>query len=195
VYNLGLPIPKFVRSTHPVPSLHLKPLTVAALPDIVELDRLCFGQLWTEDGYRRELDSPNSDVLGVFSSEAEPFFLLGFGCLWAILDEAHLTVLAVRPEYRRQGLGGLLLQTLLRSSRDRGLERATLEVSATNRAARSLYEQFGFREAGRRRAYYPNGDDALILWLSGIQKNDFLQNLDDRDRQIRARLSTLGWQI
>ncbi|MDC0832518.1 ribosomal protein S18-alanine N-acetyltransferase [Geitlerinema sp. CS-897] len=175
--------------------LHLKPLSVEDLPSIVELDRTCFGRLWTEAGYRRELESPNSDLPGLFATDENGVSLVGLGCLWAILDEAHLTLLAVLPPYRRHGLGRLLLQALLRSARQRGLERATLEVSTANHAARSLYEQFGFREAGRRQAYYPNGEDASILWLSGIQNAGFLQKLEDWDRQLLHRLDLQGWKI
>lgn len=175
--------------------LSLQLLQPSDLDAIVELDRLCFGGLWSPEGYLRELDSPNSELLGLVDAAHPETPLLGFGCLWAILDEAHITLLAVRPQCQRQGLGRLLVCGLLAAARRRELARATLEVNANNTAARSLYAQFGFREAGRRRDYYPNGDDALILWLSGIQKPQFLDNLENWDRQIQGRLEAQGWKI
>jgi ribosomal-protein-alanine N-acetyltransferase len=85
-------------------------------------------------------------------------------CGSLVLDELHITLVAVRPARRRQGLGGRVLQHLLREARRRGARAATLEVAATNTAALGLYSQLGFRIQGRRRGYYRDGDDALIQW-------------------------------
>ncbi len=149
--------------------LKFKSLTFADLSAILELDQACFGGLWTLEGYQRELDSPNSELLGIFSPVASPK-LLAMGCFWSILEEAHITILAVHPQYHRQGLGQALLHFLLKTASDRGLERATLEVRASNLAAISLYQKFGFKTAGRRRHYYQdNGEDALVLWLPDLQ--------------------------
>lgn len=194
--------------------LNLKPLTSELLPATVELDRLCFGGLWTLDGYQRELDSPNSDLF-VLQPDWErgrngeimdrnfppspfphPPLILGLGCLWAILEEAHITIVAVHPNYRRQGLGQALLLYLLSSAKQRGLERATLEVKVSNQAALSMYEKYGFRVAGRRRGYYQDtGEDALILWLNGIQYPEFAKNLADWSKQISFCLTSFGWDL
>ncbi|MFP4007173.1 MAG: ribosomal protein S18-alanine N-acetyltransferase [Spirulinaceae cyanobacterium] len=148
--------------------LLLKPLIVDDLEAVVELDHQCLGGLWTIDGYQRELDSPNSELWGIARSHHQPQSLIAMGCFWAILEEAHITLLAVAPAYRRQGLGSLLLSTLLQKAQARGLERATLEVRRSNQAAIALYQKFGFKIAGTRKKYYQdNQEDALILWLSG----------------------------
>jgi ribosomal-protein-alanine N-acetyltransferase len=118
------------------------------------------------------------------------------GCLWAILEEAHITILAVHPHYQRQGLGQALLLALLMVASDRGLERATLEVRASNQPAVSLYEKFGFKTAGWRRRYYQDtGEDALILWRGDLQDPEFSQTLADWERQIRGRLGAAGWKL
>lgn len=149
--------------------LLLKPITAEDLPAVVELDRQCLGGLWTMDGYQRELDSPNSELWGIARSPQQPQSLIALGCFWAILEEAHITLLAVSPEYRRQGLGTLLLSTLLQKAQARGLERATLEVRSSNQAAIALYQKFGFKIAGTRKKYYQdNQEDALILWLGHL---------------------------
>ncbi|MCL1473532.1 ribosomal protein S18-alanine N-acetyltransferase [Argonema antarcticum] len=185
--------------------LNLKPLTPELLPAVVKLDRECFGGLWTLESYQRELDSPNSDILILLKEENDEESLspdpchtpiLGLGCLWAILDEAHITILAVHPHHRAQGLGMALLTALLSQAWQRGLERATLEVSASNETALSLYQKFGFRIAGRRRGYYQDtGEDALILWLSGLGHPEFDKTLADWDRQVRTRLASSGWNL
>lgn len=116
--------------------------------------------------------------------------LIGLGCFWSILEEAHITILAVHPDWRRQGLGQLLLYALLKDATRRQLERATLEVKPSNQAALSLYRKFGFLEAGRRRSYYQDtGEDALILWRSGLQTAEFREILTNFYQQLQPRLA------
>ncbi|MBD2209098.1 ribosomal protein S18-alanine N-acetyltransferase [Calothrix sp. FACHB-156] len=175
--------------------LKLQSLTSDDLSAILELDKACFGGLWTVEGYQRELDSPNSVLLGLFSP-ASSLSLLGMGCFWSILEEAHITILAVHPQYHCQGLGQALLYSLLKTASDRGLERATLEVRASNLAAISLYQKFGFKTAGRRRRYYQdNGEDALILWLPELQYPQFQTTLLQWETMVRDRLHKSSWQF
>ncbi len=204
--------------------LELKPLTAEKLSAAVELDQLCFGGLWTRSGYERELDSPSSQMLVLESHQGdrESGFggrlsevltqnsvsadfptasttqntLIGLGCFWSILEEAHITILAVHPEYQRQGLGQLLLYALLRDAKKRQLEWATLEVKPSNQAALSLYHKFGFKEAGRRRRYYKDtGEDALILWRGGLQMLEFEETLSNCYQQVENHLTLWGWQL
>jgi ribosomal-protein-alanine N-acetyltransferase len=194
-----------IPSPHRVQPLHIRPLTAADLDAALDVDRRALGGLWSLDGYRRELDSPNSDLLGLWvaTGEVEPrdsasaeaaLCLVGLGCAWAILDEYHITLLAIAPDWQRQGLGRALLLALLWAARDRQMVRATLEVRVSNGAARSLYGEFGFREAGIRKNYYAaTGEDAAILWRSGLD--------DPRQRdqwavwlqRTRDRLRQSGW--
>ncbi len=194
--------------------LEIKHLAPEHLPSAVELDRLCFGGLWAIEGYRRELDSPNSDLLGLWTWETEdcesgqnragtgapplqvPPILIGIGCLWAILEEAHIIMLAIHPSFQCQGLGQALLWALLKSAHDRQLERSTLEVRDSNLAAVSLYKKFGFKEAGRRKRYYEDtGEDALVMWRSGLEKPEFQQYLAVEEQEICDRLYEKKWHL
>ncbi len=175
--------------------LEVRKLTAKDLGAVLELDRVCFGGLWTLEGYQRELDSPNSDLLGLFAPVSS-IGLLGMGCFWSILEEAHITILAVHPQHHRQGLGQVLLYSLLLTAWERGLERATLEVRASNLAAITLYQKFGFKTAGKRPRYYKdNGEDALILWLGDLQYPGFETKLQNWDHQISDRLQKYDWQL
>lgn len=194
--------------------LQIKHLAAEDLNSAVELDRLCFGGLWTLEGYGRELGSPNSDLLGLWASETEvgesaqnlartgapplqiPPTLIGLGCLWAILEEAHITILAIHPRFQGQGLGQALLWDLLNKAHYRQLERATLEVRESNLAAVSLYKKFGFKEAGRRKRYYEDtGEDALVMWRSGLEKPEFQQYLAVEKVQICDQLHQKNWHL
>jgi len=94
---------------------------------------------------------------------AEP---IGFAMGRAVADEAEVLTLAIRAEARRTGLGTVLMRALMAEAARRGAAELFLEVSAENAAARALYAALGATEAGRRRRYYPDGSDALVLRLS-----------------------------
>jgi [ribosomal protein S18]-alanine N-acetyltransferase len=151
-------------------------ISIDEIESILILDRLCFGGLWSIDSYRRELTNDNSHFIGIsVGSSLEPATngLIGFGCFWAIVDEAHITLLGIHPQYQRQGLGRSLLQALLDRARSIDMARATLEVRASNQGAIDLYEQYRFQTVGRRKKYYQdNGEDGIIMWRGGLQHPD-----------------------
>lgn len=173
------------------------PLIEADISAVLDLDQRCLGGLWTRSGYQRELESPHSDLLVLAAASnlaalAPPQVetradvrLLGVGCLWAILEEAHITTLAIDPDHQGKKLGQLLLTELLLQGYHRGLTRATLEVRAANERALNLYQKFSFKEAGQRKRYYSDGENARILWRSGLQSEDFL------DQVKRERLAAI----
>ena len=151
----------------------IKPISVDDIASILILDRLCFGGLWSIVSYRRELTNDHSHFLGILAAKTlapASDGLIGFGCFWSILDEAHITLLGIHPQYQRQGLGRLLLTSLLDHAREIEMARATLEVRASNQGAIDLYEQYGFQTVGRRKKYYQdNNEDGVIMWRGGLQ--------------------------
>lgn len=90
----------------------------------------------------------------------------GFLLAWEVADEAHLIDLLVAPAARRHGFGRALLETLLAHARARDLRVVLLEVRRDNQAAQRLYARLGFEEVGERKAYYSDGEDALLLRLT-----------------------------
>ncbi|MBD2079098.1 ribosomal protein S18-alanine N-acetyltransferase [Leptolyngbya sp. FACHB-17] len=164
----------------------LQTIAPSLLPQVLELDRICFGGLWTLEGYQREIDSPNSELIAITSGDR----LIGYGCFWAIVDEAHITIIAVHPDHQQQGLGKLLLFALLDRARQRQMKHATLEVRISNQSAISLYEKFQFKVAGQRKDYYTDtGENALILWRGGLQAAEFQSLLKEKWLKIRDRLT------
>jgi ribosomal-protein-alanine acetyltransferase len=94
--------------------------------------------------------------------------VIGFAAGIMQLQDAHVIDLAVAPAARRRGIGRRLLLALLGQVRARGATAATLEVRPSNDGSRALYGQLGFVEEGRRPRYYPDGEDALLLWLRDL---------------------------
>lgn len=176
--------------------IQIKPLTKDDLEETVKLDRICFGKLWTKGAYEREIDSPNSHLLGLVKKENKSEHLIGISCFWAILEEAHITLLGIHPDHRGQGLGELLLCSLLQAAIAWPLERATLEVRVSNTSAIALYQKLGFAIAGRRKDYYPMPpEDALILWRSHLEHREFKETLQKLQQKRCATLLTNGWEV
>lgn len=174
-------------------SFLLQPLPESLIDEAITLDRQSLGGFWSRQSYQQELHRPTSDLLGLCppsSLTAQYPPLLAVGCAWAILDEAHIILMAVHPQYRRQGFGYGILLKLLDLARSRGMKYATLEVRASNTAAIALYTKLGFTAVGTRRNYYSdNGEDAVVMWRSGLQSSEF-------GAQMGGHWATVGryWQ-
>ena len=136
-----------------------------------DLDQRSLGGLWNLEQWHSELAEERRPGMGLWREGA----LVAMASGWLVVDELHITVVAVDPLQRRQGLGRQVLQALLSQGQGLGAERATLEVATSNTAAVALYRALGFRDAGIRRGYYRNGDDALIQWLRLPPINDAQQ--------------------
>jgi len=139
----------------------MRPLGPEDLEECLALDQRALGGLWSPSQWLHELAEDNRPGLGIWWGAG----LRAMACGWLVLDELQITAMAVDPAFRRRGLGRAVLAGLLAQGQAAGARQATLEVAAANGAARGLYAATGFQEAGIRRAYYRNGDDALIKWL------------------------------
>jgi len=139
-----------------------RPLDESLLPAVVEIERASNPAPWSEGSFRAEIGSFEGEFLVLLAGGGP----VGFGGYWAVVDEAHITNIAVAPDHRRRGYGRRILEELLRRAANRGLVCSTLEVRASNHPAMSLYESLGYQTVARRKRYYPdNQEDALVLWL------------------------------
>jgi ribosomal-protein-alanine N-acetyltransferase len=137
------------------------------LDGVLAVEEESFTNPWTRDMYAWELQ--NRAVCHVLVVRTADCPVAGFCAFWLIFDEIHINNLAMRPQFRAQGLGTALLHHVLAEARLLGARRATLEVRASNEGARRLYERLGFYVAGTRRHYYSNPvEDALILWRDDV---------------------------
>ena len=152
----------------PLSALQRGALQPHHLAACLALDQASLGGLWTAGQWQSELADPRRPGVGLWSGDT----LLAMASGWLVVDELHITLVAVDPGERRRGLGGQVLDDLLQAGRLQGAVHATLEVSSTNGAAVALYRSRGFKDAGLRRGYYRNGDDALIQWLRLAAIND-----------------------
>lgn len=119
--------------------------------------------------------------------EAELRSIVGYAGLWLMTDEAHITTIAVDPDFQGNGLGELLLVALIDRAKAIGARWLTLEVRVSNEVAQKLYEKYTFKEMGIRRRYYSdNNEDALVMWTDPID-SDVFQEMLLRNREALTR--------
>lgn len=138
-------------------------MTESDLPEVARLEAACFAHPWSEQGLQSGLDPQRSLFLTAKSEKK----LLGYLGMEYVLDEGYITNVAVFPEWRRQGVGEALISALLGESAALSLATVTLEVRASNTAAQSLYDKFGFLSVGRRKNFYTMpSEDAILMTVT-----------------------------
>ena len=121
-------------------------------------------------------------------SETTKEFLVGIAGFWVMVDEAHVTTLATRNAYRRQGVGERLLLEIIEMAAKLRADVVTLEARVSNKQAQALYEKYGFQRVGVRRAYYTdNGEDAVIMTTDSLHSNAFQSRLQDLKKAHKQR--------
>jgi len=139
------------------------------LGEVAEIEKACFSTPWSQALFAEELSKPEICAWRVARPLAGAFRVAGYMGYWKAVDEAHITNLAVRPDWRRQGLGRALALDLLAHAKSRGCLRATLEVRPSNEAAVALYQSLGFEPVALRPRYYiDNNEDALLMWKNNL---------------------------
>jgi len=137
-------------------------MTKEDVESVYEIEKLSFSIPWSKESFLEEVENSYA-IYFVYEEDSKVW---GFAGMHHIVDEGHITNIAVHPQKRRQGIGKALLCALISYARENGIIGLTLEVRSKNIPAISLYKSFGFKEAGLRRNYYTNPpDDAIIMWL------------------------------
>ena len=138
-------------------------LTLAHVPELVELEKACFARPWTAREFELCLGQDHFHALGIVQRGTIAAYLTFF----TLVDEIEIVNLAVREDRRQRGLGHQLLASVMRLVRVRGFHRIVLEVRRSNTIAKRLYGKNGFMVVGERKGYYPpDGEDALVMACS-----------------------------
>jgi [ribosomal protein S18]-alanine N-acetyltransferase len=170
---------------------------------VQEIERDIFSTPWPRNAYYRELASRSSAHYVVLRQEpglersaaqrsAEfDHTVIGYGGMWRMYDEAHVTTIGVRLDLQHRGFGRILFAGLVQAAYDMGAKWITLEVRTSNENAMRMYEAFGFKVIGRRKGYYTdNGEDAIVMWSDSILSPRFRKayeaNLDRIDADVRG---------
>jgi len=136
------------------------PMTAADIKQVMAIERASFPLPWLEQHFLDEINSATALPLTAFDHDGR---VMGYICPMQVLDEGHILNVAVDPACRGMGVGRLLVQRVLEDCRAAGAAFVSLEVRVSNVAAITLYRPMGFVETGRRKRYYENGEDALMM--------------------------------
>lgn len=153
------------------PVLEVVPLARRHLREVLEIERGAYPSPWTERIFHDELAQARAGarnyIAGLVGDE-----VVGYAGVLYAGDDAHVTNVAVREDWRSRGVATELLLELAWAARERGCAAMSLEVRHTNVGAQALYRRFGFVPAGTRARYYENRDDAIVMWLGDLQGDE-----------------------
>jgi ribosomal-protein-alanine N-acetyltransferase len=152
-----------------ISELNIRAMTLDDIEAVCRIDRASFPTPWPERSYRFELTRNPAAQLFVAEQNGVAQEIIGYVGMWFIVDEVHISTLAVAPGFRRRGFGEKLLASALTFAASRCVNKTTLEVRVSNHSAIQLYRKYGFEIVGRRKAYYrSNREDAYIMALSSM---------------------------
>lgn len=143
-------------------NIDVREMTLDDLDQIMEIENMCFTAPWTWESFEKEIrDNHLAKYLVILYNEK----IVGYGGMWFIIDEAHITNIAINKELRNRKLGSFLVKSMIEYAERLGIHRMTLEVRESNAPAQGLYTKFGFKPCGKRPKYYQdNNEDAIIMW-------------------------------
>lgn len=139
--------------------MEIKEMKISDLDSIADNLLTDFDDFWTYTVFKSELENNNSKYI-VAKQNNE---IVGFAGIWIAIDIAHITNIVVKKGLRKQGIGTILLQELIKLCKELKMNEVTLEVNENNSKAINLYKKFGFEQVGLRKKYYRTGDNAIIM--------------------------------
>ena len=131
------------------------------LNSCIDLDQKSLKGLWTKSQWERELTDPKRICIGVIGLETKKLF--GLCSAWYVIDELHITCIAVDPIHQRKGLGKFLISDLIKRTNSLRTNQIHLEVKDTNESAKAFYKSMGFKIVGSRSNFYKDGSNALLF--------------------------------
>ncbi len=160
----------------------IAPMETKDIPAVARIERLSFSTVWPNDAFYNEL---STNRLAHYFVGRVGERIVAYGGLWVILEDSHVTTLAVDPEYRGRRFGEVLLLRLVDEAIDRGAAWLTLEVRESNAVAQRLYQKYGFTTVTTRHGYYSDDNESALIMWAGSLKSEIYRN---RLRVLRARL-------
>lgn len=134
------------------------------IDQILEIEQASFATPWSRDAFYNEMRNNKFAVYMVIEDGDK---IVGYCGAWIVIDEAHVTNVAILPEYRGRKLGEALLRKMISVAKEMGAVSMNLEVRVTNFVAQNLYRKLGFQNGGIRKNYYSdNQEDALVMWVT-----------------------------
>jgi ribosomal-protein-alanine N-acetyltransferase len=151
------------------------------ISEVARIERASFATVWPSDAFYNEL---NANKLAHYFVGRIDERIVAYGGIWVILEDSHVTTLAVEPAFRGKGFGEVVLMRLIDEALERGAAWMTLEVRESNAVAQRLYRKYGFTTVTMRRGYYSDDNESALVMWAGNLKSELYRN---RLRVLRTR--------
>jgi ribosomal-protein-alanine N-acetyltransferase len=156
--------------------LAIAPMTESDIREVGRIEQQSFSTTWPADAFAREL---RENKLAHYFTGRLDAQTIAYGGIWVILEDSHVTTIAVHPNFRGKRFGEVMLLKLLDEAIERGASWITLEVRETNVVAQNLYRKYGFTVVSTRRGYYSdNNENALVMWAGNLKSALYANRLN-----------------
>ena len=171
-----------------VSEIFIRPMTRDDVDKVVEIEKEAYGpHHWAKSSFYDEMSNNLAKYYIAKTPEGE---LVGYAGTWHIIDEGHITTIAVKKAYMRNHIGEAIIHKILEYCYSDGVKYLTLEVRVSNIPAIKLYEKYGFQSLGTRKGYYQdNNEDALIMWTENIFYDKFKQKYKENIENLNKLIS------
>jgi ribosomal-protein-alanine N-acetyltransferase len=160
-------------------------MTPADIRAVMRIEALSFSTTWPPSAFTSELN--DNRLAHYFVGRMPGGDIVAYGGIWVILEDSHITTIAVHPDWRGKKYGEELLVRLLHEAIERGASWITLEARESNTVAQALYRKYGFTTVSTRRAYYSdNGENAVVMWAGNLRGELYRNRLDVLERDLMA---------
>jgi len=159
----------------------IAPMVTSDIPIVSRIERASFATVWPSDAFYNEVST--NKVAHYFVGRIDER-IVAYGGIWVILEDSHITTIAVDPQYRGKRLGETMLLRLIDEAMERGAAWMTLEVRESNAVAQQLYHKYGFTTVTMRRGYYSDDNESALVMWAGNLKSELYRN---RIAVLRAR--------
>ena len=166
-----------------ISKIYITEMTANDIDTVVEIEAEAYGEHhWSKSSFYDEM---NNNLAKYYCARTESGEIIAYVGMWNILEEGHITTLAVKPSYKRNHIGEALIVKILEYCYKEGIKYLTLEVRVSNNPAIGLYTKYNFNSLGTRKGYYQdNNEDALIMWTENIFYNKFKTRFEENKENL-----------
>lgn len=170
-----------------ITEIYVSKMSSDDIEQVIEIESEAYGEHhWSKSAFYDEMQNNLAKYYVAKTLEGE---LVGYAGTWHIIDEGHITTIAVKKSHQRQHIGEAMIIKILEDCYSAGVKYLTLEVRVSNEAAISLYTKYGFNSLGTRKGYYQNNnEDALIMWTENIFYDKFKSIFNENKKNLKIQL-------
>ncbi len=164
-----------------LPPISVEPMRERDLDAVTVIDKRCYTTPWRYNAYLTEISNRSANYYVAREGDK----IVGYGGQWIVMDEAHITTLAVDPARQGRKIGERLLLALIEEALCQRANHLKLEVRESNRIAQNLYRKYGFEAMAMRKHYYiDTGESAVVMWANDIRRPEYRALLEERRQAI-----------